>query len=142
MAKAKNPLSKKCRPGINYRFCKSKKGCPWHGTTATFQLIRSIWTNNDKTSNLKRMTKLTNPRDETTRAELWYWDPYLRHVQSITTEDHQSRMQSKNHPAHSPKYHRISSSDLTMTGSPNIDIGFVRESGIPLINEFSLLTLY
>jgi hypothetical protein len=36
MAKAKKPLSKKCRPGINYRFCKSKWGCPWHGTTATF----------------------------------------------------------------------------------------------------------
>jgi hypothetical protein len=36
MAKAKKPLSKKCRPGINYRFCKSKEGCPWHGTTATF----------------------------------------------------------------------------------------------------------
>jgi hypothetical protein len=36
VAKAKNPLSKKCRPGINYRFCKSRKGCPWHGTTATF----------------------------------------------------------------------------------------------------------
>jgi hypothetical protein len=29
MAKAKKPLSKKCRPGINYRFCKSKEdGCP------------------------------------------------------------------------------------------------------------------
>jgi hypothetical protein len=36
MAKAKKPLSKKWRPGINYRFCKSRKGCPWHGTTATF----------------------------------------------------------------------------------------------------------
>jgi hypothetical protein len=36
MAKAKQPLSKKCRPGINYRFCKSMKGCPWDGTTATF----------------------------------------------------------------------------------------------------------
>jgi hypothetical protein len=35
MAKAKQPRSKKCRPGINYRSCKSKKGCPWHGTTAT-----------------------------------------------------------------------------------------------------------
>jgi hypothetical protein len=36
MAKAKKPLSKKCRPGINYRFCKSKEGCPWHRTTSTF----------------------------------------------------------------------------------------------------------
>jgi hypothetical protein len=37
MAKAKKPLSKQCRPGINRRFCKSKEeGCPWHGTTATF----------------------------------------------------------------------------------------------------------
>jgi hypothetical protein len=36
MAKAKKPLSKKCRPGINYRFCESKEGCPWHGSTATF----------------------------------------------------------------------------------------------------------
>jgi hypothetical protein len=36
MAKAKKPLSKKCRPGINYRFCKSREGCRWHVTTATF----------------------------------------------------------------------------------------------------------
>jgi hypothetical protein len=37
MTKAKKPLSKKCRPGINYQFCKSKEdGCPWHGTRATF----------------------------------------------------------------------------------------------------------
>jgi hypothetical protein len=36
MAQAKQPLSKKCRPGIYYRFCKSKKGCQWHRTTATF----------------------------------------------------------------------------------------------------------
>jgi hypothetical protein len=36
MAKAKKPLSKKCRPGIDYRFCKSKEGCPWHATTVTF----------------------------------------------------------------------------------------------------------
>jgi hypothetical protein len=36
MAKTKQLLAKTCRPGINYRFCKSRKGCPWHGTTATF----------------------------------------------------------------------------------------------------------
>jgi hypothetical protein len=36
MAKAKKPLSKKCRPDINCRFCKDKEdGCPWHGITAT-----------------------------------------------------------------------------------------------------------
>jgi hypothetical protein len=38
MAKVKKPLSKKCRLGINYQFCKDKEdGCPWHGTTATFR---------------------------------------------------------------------------------------------------------
>jgi hypothetical protein len=93
-----------------------------------FQLIRSIWTNNDTTSNLKRMTKLTNPKDQTTRAELWYWDLYLKHLQSITTEDHQSRMQTKNHPAHSLKYRRTSSSDWTMMDSPSNAKGFIRRA--------------
>jgi hypothetical protein len=91
-----------------------------HGTDQQrlFQLIRSIWTKNDMTSNLTRMTKLTNPKDQTTRAELWYWDLYLKHLQSITTEDHQFRMQTRNHPAHSPKYGRTSSPDWTMTDFP------------------------
>jgi hypothetical protein len=36
MAKAKKPLPKKCRSGINYQFCnKEEDRCPWHGTTAT-----------------------------------------------------------------------------------------------------------